>query len=55
MISILWAGSFLLQAAVRDYNPPAAIHGLMTIVATAAFGSTLLQRKDGGTVDEAAD
>jgi hypothetical protein len=47
MITIFWGGSFLADMTLKEYDPPAAIHALMTIVAGAAFGGTLLKAKNG--------
>jgi hypothetical protein len=43
----MWAASMIIDASVKDYDPPAVIHGLMTLVATAAFSSALVVRRNG--------
>jgi hypothetical protein len=44
-IIIAWAISMIADAAVKTYDPPATVHGLMMILAGAAFTNTL--RKGG--------
>lgn len=46
LITGAWAASFLLDAAIRDYDPPVSVHALMMVVAGAAFGSSLIHRGD---------
>jgi hypothetical protein len=36
-IIIAWALSFIADAAVRGYDPPPTVHGLMMLLAGAAF------------------
>lgn len=46
LITVAWAASFIVDMLPYDYDPPASIHALMMIVASAAFGSNLLKRKN---------
>jgi hypothetical protein len=44
----LWSASFLVDMIPNySYDPPAGIHVLMTMVAGAAFTSTLIKRNGG--------
>lgn len=41
----VWMASMALDAVPQlKYQPPAIIHGLMTIVVTTAFGSAMVRR-----------
>lgn len=40
----LWAISFVLDAVIRTYDPPASIHIIMMTVAGAAFGGTIFKK-----------
>lgn len=44
----LWAISFVLDAAIRTYDPPMSIHIIMMSVAGAAFGGTIFKKEDNG-------
>lgn len=48
LITGIWSVSFILDAAVKTYDPPVSIHALMMVVAGAAFGSTLIKRAGEG-------
>lgn len=45
LITSAWISSFIMDATVVRYDPPPTVHGLMMLVAGAAFASSLL-RKD---------
>lgn len=44
VITAAWAISFLYSMIDHEWNPPASVHILMTVVAGAAFGGTAFQR-----------
>lgn len=46
VITGTWAISFVLDAAVKSYDPPPILHALMMLVAGAAFGSTFIQKEE---------
>ena len=41
-----WATSFVLDAMFASYEPPVSLHALMMLVAGAAFGGSMLKKKD---------
>lgn len=45
-IMIAWALSMIADALIKDYDPPPTVHGLMMVLAGAAFTNTI--RKGGG-------
>lgn len=45
VITVAWAVSFIIGALNPSYAPPPSLHPLMLIVAGAAFGNTVLNRK----------
>lgn len=46
MITVAWAVSFVLDAALPRYEPPQTVHALMLIVAGAAFGKNIIKRSE---------
>jgi hypothetical protein len=48
VILAVWVTSVALDGMVEGYDPPPIANGLMTFVVTAAFGSGLVHRKNGG-------
>lgn len=48
---VLWAISFVLDAVIRTYDPPASVHIIMMTVAGAAFGGTIFKKDDGNKND----
>lgn len=47
IIMLVWAASMAADAYVDGYSPPPAIHGAMTMVCTAMFGTTMLAKRNG--------
>lgn len=47
LITFAWGISFVLDAAVKEYEPPVSVHALMMVVAGAAFGSSLIKKGEG--------
>lgn len=43
---VLWAVSFILDAMIATYDPPASVHIVMMTVAGAAFGGTIFRKDD---------
>jgi lipopolysaccharide export LptBFGC system permease protein LptF len=43
-VLIVWVLSMAVDPFVRSYDPPPVVHGLMTIIVTAAFGAGLIRR-----------
>lgn len=43
-VLIAWGTSFVLDAALKNYDPPVSVHALMMIVAGAAFGGSIIKR-----------
>jgi hypothetical protein len=46
VITSVWGLSFILDAAIKSYDPPPIVHALMMLVAGAAFGSTFIQKEE---------
>lgn len=41
----LWSISFVLDAIIKTYDPPASVHIIMMTVAGAAFGGTIFKKE----------
>lgn len=51
VITTAWAVSFIIDIISPSYEPPATLHALMMIVAGAAFGATILPKRNGKDAD----
>lgn len=45
-ISGVWLSSFIVDIFVKEYDPPATVHGLMMLVAGAAFGKKIWSKDE---------
>lgn len=43
-VTVAWAASFVLDAVLKNYEPPVTVHALMMLVAGAAFGGQMWKR-----------
>lgn len=48
IIVVAWVVSFMLSATMNSYNPPEGLHGLMLLVAGAAFTGSVVKRNGNG-------
>lgn len=46
-VLIMWVLSMAFDAAPLEYQVPASLHALMTLVATAMFGPTIVKKIKG--------
>lgn len=44
LVATAWFSSFVLDAALKEYEPPQTIHALMLIVVGAACGAKVIKR-----------
>ena len=44
VVLAVWVASMALDPFLASYDPPPVVHGLMTIVVTAAFGAGLIKK-----------
>lgn len=44
--TVLWATSFVLDAVLKNYEPPLSVHAVMMTVAGAAFAGSVFKKED---------
>jgi hypothetical protein len=47
LVALIWAGSLMLDAVNREYEPPAAIHGALMLVLGGTFGARVVKNDEG--------